>query len=100
MQTSAAGADFDLQYGDIFETDDATAKRLLSDGIARQVTKADANAPVKVDPATTSRGTQDPNSGSTSSEESNEVEQDEAEEADAPAEPDPLPTVSRRQRRR
>lgn len=47
MMTAMAGVGIDLQCGDIFETDDATAARLLDTGAAREETPKDKLAAVK-----------------------------------------------------
>lgn len=50
MLTAAAGPGLNLQYGDVFETDQATADRLLSLGSAREIgPDDDVDAQVKRD---------------------------------------------------
>ncbi|MFO0939833.1 MAG: hypothetical protein U0930_03620 [Pirellulales bacterium] len=48
MLTAMAGAGLDLSYGDVFETDETEAKRLLEYNSAREFdAKLDGNKPVK-----------------------------------------------------
>lgn len=89
MLTAAAGPGLDLQYGDIFETDQATADRLLELGSAREVTPQDKDAPVKRETKPVAdgdlRGASEPDG-----------ESDEAgdESDDLPAEPAPEPVAA------
>lgn len=94
MLTSAAGPGLDLQFGDIFETDQATADRLLEYRSAREVTAEDDGAPVKRESPVASELREASDDGGDESDETD------GESDDAPAEPAPAPARRAATRRR
>jgi hypothetical protein len=95
MLTSAAGPGLDLQFGDIFETDQTTADRLLELGSAREVTAEDEGAPVKREAPPVASG-ELREATEVASDELRDASEDEPEETDEPEEPAPIAAPVRR----
>lgn len=105
MLTAAAGPGLNVQYGDVFETDQATADRLLQLGSARAEEPEDKGRVAKRDMApqvvpTVATQPETNQQGGELDEADGESDEAGDESDDVPAEPAPAPAPVRRATRR